>query len=162
MVSSLISLGLLPDLIADTTLRAFCRDASVYPSPQIFNPERWLSPAFPTTYREPLTSYPTIQGFTTFGWGRRVCQGANLTQQELVTACGGLAWAFDISCPDGKLPPGEIQIPRNTQESLVIVKPEPFPIRCVVRGDRATVIKRLYEESLKIDCLRSVGSVNVE
>jgi hypothetical protein len=79
-----------------------------------------------------------------------------------VTACGGLAWAFNISCPDGKLPPGEMQIPRNTQESLVIVKPEGFPIRCVVRGKRAEVIKRLYEESWKEDCLRKVGSVNVE
>ncbi|KAN0095862.1 cytochrome P450 [Hyaloscypha variabilis] len=127
--------------------RGLSRDASVYHSPQIFNPERWLSPAFPTTYREPLTSYPTIQGFTTFGWGRRVYQGATLTQQELMTACGGLAWAFNISCPDG---------------NLVIVKPEGFPIRCVVRGKRAEVIKRLYEESWKEDCLRKVGSVNVE
>jgi cytochrome P450 len=142
--------------------RAFSRDASIYPSPQNFNPERWLSPDFPTTYKEPITTYPTIQGFTTFGWGRRICQGATLTQQELVTACGGLAWAFNISCPAGKLPPGDMQVPRNTQESLVIVKPEAFEICVVVRGERAGIIRRLYEESWKEDCLRSFGAVNIE
>src|SRR3978361_1427610 len=112
---------LTPPPLTRNLSRAFSWDESVYPSPQNFNPERWLSPAYPTTYREPLTSYPNIQGFTTFGWGRRVCQGDNLTQQELVTACGGLAWAVDITCPEGKLPPGEIQAPKNTQQSLVIV-----------------------------------------
>jgi hypothetical protein len=55
-----------------------------------------------------------------------------------------------------------MQIPRNTQESLVIVKPEWFPIRCLVRGERAEVTKRFYEESWKEDCSRMIGGVNVE
>jgi hypothetical protein len=55
-----------------------------------------------------------------------------------------------------------MQVPRNTQESLVIVKPEGFEIRCVVRGERVKVVRRQYEESWKEDCLRSFGAVNVE
>ena len=40
---------------------------------------------------------------------------------------------------------------------MVIVKLEGFGIRCVVRGERAAVIKRPYEESWRGNCLRSVG-----
>ena len=45
---------------------------------------------------------------------------------------------------------------------MVIVKPEGFGIRCVVRGERAAVIKRPHEESWRGNCLRSVGGVGVE
>ncbi|KUJ17700.1 cytochrome P450 [Mollisia scopiformis] len=174
---------------------AFSRDPAKYPSPHTFNPARYLDPSFTATYREPLSLYPQIQQSTAYGWGRRLCQGPELTHHELINACGGLAWAFDIRAGafqnrDGeeeevdveKLRTGkvkkengslilgldkdecEFQVPTSRQESLIIVKPAPFKIRCQVRdgGDRAGVIERQYRESCEKDILRAVGSVGVE
>ncbi|KAG4431048.1 hypothetical protein IFR05_013468 [Cadophora sp. M221] len=148
---------------------AFSLDPTIYPSPQTFNPDRYLSPSYPT-YREPLKSYPSILKNTTFGWGRRICQGAALTEQELITACGGLAWTFDLRCKEGE--EGEVEAemkpPGRRGESLVIVKPRGFGLVCEVRGEgvekkrRREVVERLYRESWEGDVLRGVGSVNVE
>ncbi len=118
----------------------------------------WHSrPNFPD--REPLTSHPSILKHTTFGWGRRTCQGAALSEHELLTACGGLAWAFHISCTDNRLPDGEMQVPGSRLESLVIVKPKGFGIKCTVRGGRGQVVERLYRKSWEGDILKASEAV---
>lgn len=63
---------------------------------------------------------------TSFGWGQRACFGQSLTQDELVVACRGLAWAFDLN---RKIDPAtglEIDVPLNKSNSLLIIKPDPF------------------------------------
>jgi len=61
-----------------------CREPSIYPSPEEFRPERWLSPEFPT-YREPLTHFPSVKAQSGFGWGRRACIGQDHTEIVLIT-----------------------------------------------------------------------------
>jgi hypothetical protein len=64
-------------------------------------------------------------GMTSFGWGQRACLGQTLTRDELLVACGGLLWGFNLvkkRGPDGKL----IDPPLNKSNSLLIVKPDPF------------------------------------
>lgn len=116
--------------------RAFSLDPTIHPSPRTFNPGRYLSPSFPT-YREPLTPYPSILKNTTFSWGRRVCQGAAFTKQELIAACGFQAWTFDLSCKEGEEGEveGEMAQPGRREESLVIVKPRSFGLVCQIRGE---------------------------
>ena len=67
----------------------------MYPSPEAYHPERWLSPKYPT-YKAPLTEFPSIKGHHGFGYGRRVCIGQDLVHAEMLVACGALLWAFNM------------------------------------------------------------------
>jgi cytochrome P450 len=48
---------------------AIHRDPSLYPDPEIFKPNRWLEAKYPT-FREPLTQFPNITNYSSFGFGR--------------------------------------------------------------------------------------------
>lgn len=72
------------------------RDPTMYPDADAWNPTRWLDPAFPT-YKEPLDQFPTITGFSQFGYGKRTCQGQKLTEADLFVGIGSIAWLFTIN-----------------------------------------------------------------
>jgi cytochrome P450 len=76
---------------------AIHREPSLYPDPETFNPSRWLSPDFPTTYREPLTTYPNLQNFCAFGFGRRICPGQNIAERSLYILTARIGWGCQIS-----------------------------------------------------------------
>ncbi|KAL1645221.1 hypothetical protein SLS58_003928 [Diplodia intermedia] len=71
------------------------RDPELFPDPDTFNPMRWLDPKSPV-YREPLTEHPSIINITQFGYGRRLCQGQQVADEDLLIGLGALAWLFDI------------------------------------------------------------------
>ncbi|KAI1169807.1 cytochrome P450 2C3 [Nemania sp. FL0916] len=126
---------------------AITRDEDVYPNADAFNPARWLDPSFLTTYKEPLTTYPRLNGFSQFGFGRRTCQGLPLVEQDLYLAMGGIAWAFDIRRKrraDGT----EVPVHWNDFTPLLIAKPKPFEFDAVVRGggERERVLSKMWEE----------------
>jgi hypothetical protein len=75
--------------------RAIARDPAMFPDPESFNPLRWVEPGYPT-YKEPLTEYPTIINCTQFGYGRRVCQGQTVADEDLLIGIGSMAWLFNI------------------------------------------------------------------
>ncbi|TVY85122.1 Cytochrome P450 monooxygenase psoD [Lachnellula suecica] len=122
-----------------------CRDPFMYPDPEAFRPERWLNKAYPT-FREPLTMYPNLKNYHQFGYGRRVCQGVEIVDQELFLVMAGMAWAFNIRKKRdvfGK----EIDVPDNKYTSLLIAKPEKFDFDLLVRGEeRRRVIEDGWEE----------------
>ncbi len=68
----------------------------MYPEPETFNPLRWLEPSYPT-YKEPLTQFPTIINSSQFGYGRRLCQGQTVADEDLFIGIGSIAWLFNIS-----------------------------------------------------------------
>src|ERR1700722_16919666 len=94
MVSSLGAYSLVEN--SPINLRAISRDPTMFPDPESFNPLRWLEPSYPT-YREPLTQYPTIINSTQFGYGRRLCQGQTVADEDLLIGIGSIAWLFDLS-----------------------------------------------------------------
>lgn len=91
----------------------------MFPDPEAFNPLRWVEPGYPT-YQEPLTQFPTIINCSQFGYGRRLCQGQSVADEDLLIGIGSIAWMFDISksnlpsAPD----PAPASIPTTTSHPL--------------------------------------------
>ena len=122
---------------------AFLRNSTKYPDPENFRPERWLETGWPT-FQEPLTKFPTIKGMTSFGFGQRQCLGQTLTQDELVVACGGLMWGYNLKRKIDPATGEEIEVPLNKSNSLLIVKPDPFEMVFEVRSEtrRAELVEQ--------------------
>ncbi|KAK3315901.1 cytochrome P450 [Apodospora peruviana] len=126
---------------------AFLRNPAKYPDPESYRPERWLEPGWPT-YQEPLTQFPTIKGMTSFGWGHRQCLGMSLTQDELIVACGSLAWAFTLKHKTDPKTGRELPVPLDKSNSLLIIKPDPFQMAFEPRSEkRKAEALRLWEET---------------
>lgn len=123
------------------------RNENIYPEPEQFNPERWLSPAFPETYREPLTRYPNLENYSQFGFGRRTCQGVPIVEQDLFLAMGGMAWAFTMQRQRDPVTGVEVPIHWEDYTSLLIAKPVKFPFDAVPRGgaERKAELRSMYE-----------------
>ncbi|KAL1936980.1 hypothetical protein VTO73DRAFT_2440 [Trametes versicolor] len=73
-------------------LWAFSRDPDVYPDPEAFNPDRFLTNG--EFYAGALDPHSYI-----FGFGRRICPGRHLADASLFLACASILYAFNISPP---------------------------------------------------------------
>ncbi|KAF2806384.1 cytochrome P450 [Mytilinidion resinicola] len=114
---------------------AFLRNPVKYPDPDSFRPERWLEAPWPT-FQVPLTKFPNLKGMTSFGWGQRQCLGMSITQDEMLLAAGGLAWAFNLKRKIDPETGEEIEVPLDKSNSLLIVKPDPFEMAFEIRSER--------------------------
>lgn len=90
----LMGYGLPPGTVVSTQAWSMHRDAEVFPSPDIFMPERWLPPFSTPEELATMTQY-----MMPFGTGSRVCGGQNLAQVMLKTAVAALARNFDVVAP---------------------------------------------------------------
>lgn len=83
-----------------------------YPNPHHFNPLRFLDsdptslPYLSEEYRKATPAdvgkpHPSKLGHSSFGWGRRICPGADLASHSLFIALAKLLWAFDIRAKKG-------------------------------------------------------------
>ncbi|KAK7966535.1 uncharacterized protein PG986_000812 [Apiospora aurea] len=114
---------------------AFLRNPNKYPDPDNFRPERWLEAGWPT-YQEPLTQFPTIKGMSSFGWGQRQCLGQSLTEDELLIACGALAWCFNLRPKRDAATGLDLPVPLDKSNSLLIIKPDPFAMAFEPRSEK--------------------------
>ncbi|KAF2184133.1 cytochrome P450 [Zopfia rhizophila CBS 207.26] len=77
-----------------------------YPSPHHFDPTRFLDTALAEKAKAPapLTGkpHPAKSGHSSFGWGRRICPGADLAGNSLFVALAKILWAFDILPIEGR------------------------------------------------------------
>lgn len=97
-----------------------------------FLPDRWLNPSYPT-YKEPLTTYPRLEGHSQFGYGRRVCMGVDIVNHELFLVCGALAWAYNLKKTDSN--GQEVQLNDMDYSNLLISKPSVFALDLTVRNE---------------------------
>lgn len=72
-----------------------------YPNPHHFDPTRFLDTALAERAKAPTAltgkAHPAKSGHSSFGWGRRVCPGANLAENSLFIALCKILWAFNVS-----------------------------------------------------------------
>jgi cytochrome P450 len=71
-----------------------------YPNPHHFDPTRFLDTALASRAKlstpESGRPHPAKAGHSSFGWGRRICPGADLAANSLFVALGKILWAFGI------------------------------------------------------------------
>ncbi len=85
---------------------AINRNAKYYPNPDHFDPLRFLDENLAAKAKNPNGDlgkpHPSKSGHSSFGWGRRICPGANLAANSLYIALAKLLWAFDILPIEGR------------------------------------------------------------
>ncbi|KAK6814883.1 hypothetical protein RU639_009687 [Aspergillus parasiticus] len=110
---------------------AFTHDASTYPDPHTFRPERFLSYEGHEPEANPY--------YLVFGFGRRVCPGRTLADANLYISISQSVAAFTITKPirDGK----EVDL-RAEYQSGAISHPVPYNVTITPRSPR-------YEELIR-------------
>jgi len=111
-----------------------------YPNPQLFNPSRFLEEGdsrFLPELRGNKT-HPAKSGHSSFGWGRRICPGADLAANSLFIALSKLVWAFEI-------------LPSEKYDTFAYtdgfnIRPKPF--RCLIRI-RSEAHRKVLEREMK-------------
>ena len=85
---------------------------------------------------------------TSFGWGQRQCLGQNITQDELIVACGALSWCFNLRHKKDPVNGCDLPVPLDRSNSLLIIKPNPFQMEFEPRSqERKKEALRLWAES---------------
>ncbi|EIW85926.1 cytochrome P450 [Coniophora puteana RWD-64-598 SS2] len=92
---------------------AISRDASVYPDPHTFDPQRWLTPQ--GEIREDLK-------FPSFGFGRRICPGQHIALRSIYINAALIMWAFNLS--ESKTQPIDV----DAFVDGVVAHPKPFEV----------------------------------
>ncbi|KAI0133712.1 cytochrome P450 [Xylariales sp. AK1849] len=69
-----------------------------YPNPHVFEPRRFLAAeACDSAGFQGPSSHPAKSGHSSFGWGRRICPGADLASNSLFIALAKLLWTLNFS-----------------------------------------------------------------
>ena len=126
--------------------RAIHREKELYPDPETFNPDRWLNSKYPT-FREPLTVYPKIQGYSAFGFGRRQCPGTVVAENSLFLEVACIAWGCDISLKkdaQGR----DIPVPTYDYAPGFNTQPKKFPFYLKARLEKKEkIVAETWKES---------------
>ncbi|KUI56329.1 Fumitremorgin C synthase [Cytospora mali] len=112
-----------------------------YPNPHHFNPLRFLDESLAARAKNNAAGtvlstdnfdfelrgkpHPSKSGHSSFGWGRRICPGANLASNSLYIALAKLLWAYNIE-----------PIPGRSYDTFKYtegfnIRPQPF--ECIIR-----------------------------
>ncbi|KAH8799205.1 cytochrome P450 [Flagelloscypha sp. PMI_526] len=106
---------------------AILHDPALFgPSPEFFDPSRFLDPDHPERKDRVLS--------TAFGFGRRICPGVYLAQNAVFIAIVTMIYMFDIECVEGGSKP-------EVEYDGFISHPRPFG--CKIRPRSADLIKLL-------------------
>ena len=121
-----------------------------YPNSHHFNPLRFLDGNIAARVKQTPTSsihasekhdlelggkaHPSKSGHSSFGWGRRICPGANLAANSLYIALAKLLWAYDIK-----------PIPGRTYDTFKYtegfnIRPQPFECVIRIRSDKHKMV----------------------
>jgi hypothetical protein len=141
------------NLVTDQPIkRAIHRDPELYPYPEDFNPDRWLNANYPT-YQEPLTKYPSLQNFSAFGFGRRICPGMNIAERSLYILPPRVIWACRLT-KKKDANDADITPPLYDYTSGFNTQPKPFPFHLESRSQkRQAAVEEAWSEAQEEDPL---------
>jgi cytochrome P450 len=121
-----------------------------YPDPHHFDPVRFLSDSERVKLgieKQPYLggkSHPAKAGHSSFGWGRRICPGADLAANSLFIALAKLLWSFDI------LPIAGQQYDIFAYTDGFNVRPKKFECIIRVRGEQhQKVLEREEQDAVR-------------
>lgn len=135
---------------------AIHRESALYPDPETYNPQRWLDPDFPT-YREPLSEYPNLHNYSSFGFGRRICPGQHIAEKNLYLLSSRIAWACNVSKAKDEQSGKEVDPPLYDYTAGFNAQPNRFPFELKVRDrGRMAVIDAEMERTARYDPLRKI------
>ncbi|KAH8921853.1 cytochrome protein [Atractiella rhizophila] len=131
-------------------LWAIHRSEREYKDSDSFRPERWLEDEKADLRGE----YPGCggRGYSSFGFGRRVCSGQALAEQGMYITVARLLWAFKIEKAlnaNGK----EIPVDTFAYTNGLNMRPKPFNCRFTVRNEevRKTIEREAKEAMLDLE-----------
>ncbi|KAL4937875.1 hypothetical protein BDV06DRAFT_232277 [Aspergillus oleicola] len=114
--------------------------AREFPSPDTFNPKRFL-PSHPDA-----RPFPGERGYMTFGWGRRVCSGQGLAEQGTLITIARLLWGFRIEKALDERG-NEIPVDIFDYTNGLNMRPNPFECRITPRSEE--IRKTIEREGLQ-------------
>lgn len=105
-------------------------DASRYPDPTAFQPERYINhDKYAAEYA--AMADPLQRDHYAFGAGRRICPGSRLAENTLNLAVANLLWCFHIRPPGGA---EEMDLSDDAWEETAFRPPKPFKVRLTPRS----------------------------
>ncbi|KAH6638978.1 cytochrome P450 [Boeremia exigua] len=105
-------------------------DPALYPSPDTFNPERYLANPYGTTLPAEKCKAEGRKVSYAFGSGRRSCPGNVFAQNGFITMAAKLVWAFDVK------PKGQLDLSAETGfHTGMLMGSEPFEVEFIPRSE---------------------------
>ncbi|KIW20687.1 hypothetical protein PV08_01264 [Exophiala spinifera] len=133
---------------------AINRNENYYPNADHFNPLRFLDVdprslgylpekyVASTPIEKGRLAHPSKAGHSSFGWGRRICPGADLASANLYIALARLLWCFDFKPVKGVI--------YNTYDYTggFNIRPNPFKCEITIRSPKQeAVLRSEFKES---------------
>ncbi|KAL8918842.1 MAG: hypothetical protein Q9208_007099 [Pyrenodesmia sp. 3 TL-2023] len=108
-------------------LTALHHDEELYPSPDVFQPDRFKEHHFDSASAAIQPDYISRDHFN-YGFGRRLCPGIHVAEQSLYIVISRILWAFDIQKKPG------YDLDMSAKTAGLIMKHKPFEVNIRSRG----------------------------